>query len=72
MAGQRAAKKERRSHRLLAFQHFGRVVLLGYALYRRDPVFILGQASGLVIYFRNLYFIHRETRQRLQCPPIAS
>jgi lipid-A-disaccharide synthase-like uncharacterized protein len=28
-----------------------------YALYRRDPVFIAGQALGLVVYFRNLYFI---------------
>ena len=28
-------------------------------LHRRDPVFILGQASGLIIYFRNLQFLWR-------------
>jgi len=33
--------------------------MLGYAIYRRDPVFILGQAAGLFVYARNLYLIHR-------------
>ncbi|HXG15250.1 MAG TPA: lipid-A-disaccharide synthase N-terminal domain-containing protein [Calidithermus sp.] len=37
----------------------GGLVLLAYALYRHDPVFVLGQAAGLVVYARNLYFIHR-------------
>jgi lipid-A-disaccharide synthase-like uncharacterized protein len=32
-------------------------MLLTYAVYRGDPVFILGQAMGLVVYSRNLYFI---------------
>ncbi len=40
----------------------GGALLLIYALYRKDPVFIAGQALGLFIYFRNLYFIHRERR----------
>jgi lipid-A-disaccharide synthase-like uncharacterized protein len=47
----------------LAFWYFslgGGVVLLAYAIYKRDPVFILGQASGLVVYSRNLYLIFRE------------
>lgn len=39
------------------FSLFGGVLLLAYACYRLDPVFILGQATGLVIYSRNLYFI---------------
>lgn len=38
----------------------GSVTLLSYAIYRTDPVFILGQAGGLVIYMRNLVLIHRE------------
>ncbi len=38
-------------------------MLLIYALYRRDPVFIAGQALGLVVYFRNLYFIIVNGRQ---------
>jgi lipid-A-disaccharide synthase-like uncharacterized protein len=70
-----ASERQKKSVVPTAFWHFsilGGAVVLGYALYRRDPVFILGQASGLVIYFRNLYFIHRETRQRLQCSQIAS
>ena len=41
------------------FSLAGGVVLLAYAVYRMDPVFILGQASGLVIYARNLYLINR-------------
>jgi lipid-A-disaccharide synthase-like uncharacterized protein len=39
------------------FSFFGGILLLAYACYRVDPVFILGQATGLVIYTRNLYFI---------------
>jgi len=38
----------------------GGFVLLAYALYRRDPVFILGQAMGTFIYVRNLMLIRRE------------
>ncbi len=47
----------------LAFWYFsvaGGVVLLSYAIHRRDPVFILGQAGGLIIYARNLRLIHKE------------
>jgi lipid-A-disaccharide synthase-like uncharacterized protein len=39
------------------FSFFGGLLLLAYASYRADPVFILGQATGLVIYWRNIYFI---------------
>ncbi len=39
------------------FSFFGGIMLLAYACYRVDPVFILGQATGLVIYVRNIYFI---------------
>lgn len=37
----------------------GSMLLLAYSIYRRDPVFILGQSAGLAIYARNLYFIRR-------------
>jgi lipid-A-disaccharide synthase-like uncharacterized protein len=40
----------------------GGLVLLSYAIHRADPVFILGQAAGSLVYLRNLYFIHRERR----------
>jgi lipid-A-disaccharide synthase-like uncharacterized protein len=41
----------------------GGLLLLVYALYRRDPVFIAGQAFGVFVYLRNLYFVLRERRQ---------
>ena len=37
-------------------------LLLAYALYRKDPVFICGQLTGLIVYARNLMFIMREQR----------
>jgi lipid-A-disaccharide synthase-like uncharacterized protein len=37
----------------------GGVMLLGYAIYRRDPVFIIGQAFGVFVYLRNLQFLLR-------------
>jgi lipid-A-disaccharide synthase-like uncharacterized protein len=40
----------------------GGMVLLAYAIYKLDPVFIIGQAGGLVVYSRNLYLIFRERR----------
>ena len=42
----------------------GGATLLAYALYRRDPVFIVGQGAGLFIYIRNLVLIRRELRQQ--------
>jgi lipid-A-disaccharide synthase-like uncharacterized protein len=44
----------------------GSVLLLAYAGYRRDPVFILGQTSGMFIYLRNLQLIGRQTHQEQQ------
>ena len=41
----------------LVFQLFGGLLLLAHSIYRADPVFILGQAAGLVVYSRNIYFI---------------
>lgn len=40
----------------------GSLLLLVYAILRRDPVFIVGQSVGFLIYFRNLWLIHRERR----------
>ncbi len=37
----------------------GGLVLLSYALWRRDPVFIAGQSFGLLVYSRNLWFVHQ-------------
>ncbi len=51
----------------VAFWYFsilGGATLLAYAIHREDPVFIVGQAAGLLIYARNLYFIFRERRRK--------
>jgi lipid-A-disaccharide synthase-like uncharacterized protein len=34
-------------------------VLLAYSIYIRNPVFIIGQGSGLIVYVRNLILIYR-------------
>lgn len=39
----------------------GSALLLVYAIYRKDPVFILGQCAGIFIYIRNLWLIRRES-----------
>jgi lipid-A-disaccharide synthase-like uncharacterized protein len=41
----------------------GGLLLLIYALDRRDPVFILGQGFGVFVYLRNLQFVLRERRK---------
>jgi lipid-A-disaccharide synthase-like uncharacterized protein len=63
-----ASERRKRSVVPHAFWYFsigGGLTLLAYAIYRRDPVFILGQGAGLFVYARNLWFIHRAT------PPVA-
>lgn len=44
------------------FSLAGGIVLLSYAIHRWDPVFMLGQSMGLVVYARNLWLI-RANRQ---------
>jgi len=41
----------------------GGVLLLVYALARRDPVFVLGQSAGVLVYTRNLVLVRRERRE---------
>lgn len=42
----------------------GGLMLLGYSIWRKDPVFILGQCMGSVIYVRNLSLIYRRQSAR--------
>jgi lipid-A-disaccharide synthase-like uncharacterized protein len=42
------------------FSLAGGALLLVYAIARRDPVFVAGQAAGFVVYLRNLVLIRRE------------
>jgi lipid-A-disaccharide synthase-like uncharacterized protein len=56
-----ASEKKKRSVVPLAFWYFsigGGTVLLAYAIYKQDIVFILGQGGGLAIYARNLWLIY--------------
>jgi len=46
----------------------GGMLLLLYALYRRDPVFIAGQAFGTFVYIRNLQFVLRDKRAGISRP----
>lgn len=60
------------------FSLAGGLTLLSYAIHRQDPVFIVGQAAGIFIYSRNLWFIYRagslepaparQTRTGVQAP----
>src|SRR5205823_9102771 len=57
-----ASERARKSVVPRAFWLFsvgGGVTLLAYAVYRLDPVFILGPGAGLFVYARNRYFIYR-------------
>ena len=57
-----ASEKKRQSVIPEIFWFFsisGGLVLLSYAIWRKDPVFILGQSFGVFIYARNIYFINR-------------
>ncbi len=65
-----ASERRRQSVVPVYFWYFsvvGGLILLAYAIHRMDPVFILGQAAGLVIYARNLYLIGRQR----QVPPLT-
>jgi lipid-A-disaccharide synthase-like uncharacterized protein len=61
------SERRRESVVPVAFWYFslaGGVTLLTYAIYRLDPVFITGQALGLLIYSRNLALIRGARRRR--------
>jgi lipid-A-disaccharide synthase-like uncharacterized protein len=64
-----SSERARRSIVPIQFWYFsigGGVILLAYAIHRLDPVFILGQATGLFIYLRNLHLITRERRAQAE------
>jgi lipid-A-disaccharide synthase-like uncharacterized protein len=71
-----ASERRKQSVVPLAFWYFsvgGGAVLLAYACYKADIVFILGQAGGLVIYLRNLMLIYRHKARMAadKAPPAA-
>ena len=44
------------------FSLLGGVTLFAYALHKEDPVFIVGQGAGLLVYSRNLYLIRKRAK----------
>lgn len=58
-----ASERKKESVVPIHFWYFsigGGLTLLIYAILRLDPVFIIGQAAGLLVYGRNLYLIWRK------------
>lgn len=58
-----ASERAGRSVIPMSFWYFslmGGVVLFAYAIHLGDPVFIVGQSTGAIIYLRNMYFRLRE------------
>ncbi len=52
------------SHIPVVFWYFsigGGLLLLLYAIFRKDPVIILGQSAGLIVYFRNLCLLKKKS-----------
>ena len=43
---------------------FGGLGLLAYAIFRKDPVIIVGQSFGIFIYLRNLILIHKSSKNK--------
>lgn len=57
------SERQKKSVMPIVFWYFsiaGGLCLLAYAIHKHDPVFILGQSFGCLIYFRNLYLIWKE------------
>jgi lipid-A-disaccharide synthase-like uncharacterized protein len=48
------------------FSIIGSLILLSYAIYRKDPVFILGQSFGSIVYLRNIMLIHKKKQDAAQ------
>jgi len=44
------------------FSLLGGVTLFAYAIHKEDPVFIVGQGAGLLVYSRNLYLIRKRAK----------
>lgn len=57
------SERRKESYIPLVFWYFsilGGITLLIYSIYRKDPVFILGQAMGLMVYVRNIVLISQK------------
>lgn len=56
-----SSEKRKESHIPEVFWYLslgGGLILLIYAIHKQDPVFILGQSTGVFVYLRNLMLIY--------------
>lgn len=53
------------------FSIVGALMLLAYAIYRNDPVFILGMGANSFIYLRNIVLLRREDARLTAVPAVA-
>lgn len=61
-----ASERAQRSVVPVAFWYFsliGGAIVLAYGIHKVEPVLILGQLPGVVIYSRNLWLIHAERKR---------
>ncbi|HBF30692.1 lipid-A-disaccharide synthase N-terminal domain-containing protein [Rhizobium sp.] len=51
------------------FSVFGGILLLAYGIHRGEPIIILGQAMGIVVYIRNLMLVYQGEKTELPPKP---
>jgi lipid-A-disaccharide synthase-like uncharacterized protein len=69
-----SSERKKKSHIPIVFWYLslsGGIVTTIYAVHRRDPVFILGQSAGLIVYIRNLMLIYRGRHAEPPATPSA-
>ena len=60
-----SSERKKVSHIPIGFWYLslgGGIITAIYAIHRGDPVFIIGQCAGLLVYVRNLMLIYRKPR----------
>jgi lipid-A-disaccharide synthase-like uncharacterized protein len=61
-----ASERLAESHIPVSFWYMsliGSVIVLAYAIHKTDPVFIVGQGVGTVVYVRNLILLYRAKKR---------
>ncbi len=61
------SEKQRKSVIPIGFWYLsiiGGIITFTYAIHIHDPVFSIGQACGILVYSRNLYFIYKERQAK--------
>ena len=59
------SERKKESHIPIIFWYLslsGGIILFIYSIYRKDPVFMVGQGTGVLVYVRNLVLIYRKRR----------